>query len=35
VGSIDPVNPVYIDKVGQIHAVDGIAGRGSITSDLL
>ncbi len=25
VGSIDPVNPVYIYKVEQIHAVDGIA----------
>jgi hypothetical protein len=25
VGSIDPVNPVSIDKVEQIHAVDGIA----------
>ncbi len=24
-GSIDPVNPVYTDKVEQIHAVDGIA----------
>ncbi len=24
-GSIDPVNPVYINKVEQIHAVDGIA----------
>ncbi len=25
VGSIDPVNPVYICKVEQIHAADGIA----------
>ncbi len=25
VGSIDPVNPAYIYKVEQIHAVDGIA----------
>ena len=24
-GSINPVNPVYINKVEQIHAVDGIA----------
>ncbi len=24
-GSIEPVNPVYIYKVEQIHAVDGIA----------
>ena len=29
VGWIDPVNPVYIYKVEQIHAVDGIAGGDS------
>ena len=29
VGSIDPVTPVYIYKVEQIHAVDGIADGGS------
>jgi hypothetical protein len=34
VGSIDPVNPVYIDKVEQIHAVDGIADGDSINPDL-
>ncbi len=34
VGSIDP-DPVYIYKVGQIHAVDGIADGDSINPDLL
>ncbi len=29
-GSIDSVNPVYIDKLEQIHAVDGIAVGDSI-----
>ncbi len=35
VGSIDSVNPVYIDKLEQIHAVDGIAVGDSINPDLL
>ncbi|MEE8122652.1 MAG: hypothetical protein V3T93_00925 [Alphaproteobacteria bacterium] len=34
-GSIDPVNPVTIDKVEQIHAVDGTADGDSINPDLL
>ncbi len=33
--SIDPVNPVYIYKVEQIHAVDGIAVGDPINPDLL
>jgi predicted N-acetyltransferase YhbS len=28
-GSVDPVNPVYTNKIEQIHAVDGIAGGDS------
>jgi len=34
-GSIDPVNPVAIDSVEQIHAVDRIAVGDSIDPDLL
>ncbi len=32
---MDPVNPVTIDKVEQIRAVDGIADGDSINRDLL
>ncbi len=34
-GSIDPGNPFYINKVEQIHAVDGIADGDSVNPDLL
>ncbi len=35
VGSINPVNPVYVNSVEQIHAVDRIAVGDPINPDLL